>query len=418
MLPDPTHLAPGSPYVADEHWYACGPPPTRRQGWKVYVALSLDNAAAILTAVVPRLLGRGVHLKYVRDTETLRRLNAGMFGYSQVGKCLVAYLDEGDDETVVELMETVAPWTGRCPAVPFARSLGGGLPLYYRYGSYHDRILILDDGVQVDDRRTAEPVPDEVDDWLARHALPDPGAPEFERFLLRYPAVRALVQAGKGGVFLGLDIRSPDLRGVALKVGYPRGQTQPDGSDGCDLIRRELRFYRELAARAVAHVAPALIDSYDDGRRVAAVLEWVDGVNLAAMKVAGDLERVHVEQAWAILEAVHAAGLFFGDAKLSNFLVERDGRVRVVDFELAGVQGSDSLPPIRTFELTNPAPTGPASFDRGHFLASVLFHYRPGAYDFDDRRIDVGEYLSTPREHPAERWAVAQLAEWRDELTR
>jgi hypothetical protein len=44
------------------------------------------------------------------------------------------------------------------------------------------------------------------------------------RFLLRFPVYKSVVQSGKGGVFVALDLRQPRLTDVILKVGLRNGQ--------------------------------------------------------------------------------------------------------------------------------------------------------------------------------------------------
>ena len=140
-LPHPTELSPELPFVESEEWFACGPPPVARQGWKPYVPVTLLNARKLVELVYPLVSRAGLHFKYVKATVLLRRLNAGMFGYTQVGKGVVIYLPEPDETFLNALKEALRPYQGQCPTVPCAIPFGDGLPLYYRYGSYAGRRL-------------------------------------------------------------------------------------------------------------------------------------------------------------------------------------------------------------------------------------------------------------------------------------
>ncbi|WKX68841.1 hypothetical protein [Streptomyces sp. XD-27] len=352
-LPHPRELDARVPFTESTYWYACGAPcPGAVQGWKLYVPMTLLNARELTCRLAPLLFGAGLHFKYVKDVATLQQLNAGVFGYSQIGKCLVAYLPRPDALLLKTLKEALGPYRDQCPAVPCARPFGGRLPLYYRFGSYLGGTLVLDRR-EVEDNRTslAHAVPDGVPDALAEFTDPEPEDARVRHFLRRYPVFRALAQQGKCGVFHAMDTTGETLREVVLKAGYHRGQLQADGTDGCDLLRRELACYRMLAERGLGHLAPALVDALDVPRKVVLVLEYIDGTSLLRHKATGRLRAGHLERAWTLLKRFHAAGVYLGDAKLANLLATPDGGVRAVDFEAAGVIG-DHAPPMRTFFVT------------------------------------------------------------------
>lgn len=408
-VPAPGELCPALAVAQTDQWYVCGEPwLVAGQGWKLYVSLTILNARAATTRLVPLLAAWRMPFKYIRSIEALRMLNAGEYGYSQIGKCFVIYAQQPDDEFIGALKDVLAPYRDACPAVPCALPFGDGLPLYYRYGAYAGRSIELPPGTAADDRRAlSNAVPQGVQDVLARHAAPPASDPFVAAFLRRYPVFRALVQQGKCGVFHGMDLNSPTLREVALKVGYHRGQVQLDGSDGCSFLRHELRCYRQLETRAVRGLAPALIDALDIPRKVILVLEYVPGPSLLAHKLAGALTVEQLERAWTLIEQFHAHGMFIGDAKLANVLVTGDGDLRMVDFESAGVIGDDPLP-FRTF-FVEPEPDDPCLGDKVHFLASVVYPYRSGRYDWQDRQSTLSALLTREAEDDASAWALERL---------
>ncbi|MFE1547760.1 hypothetical protein [Streptomyces sp. NPDC058718] len=422
-LPHPRELGAGSSFAESALWYACGVPATGiRQGWKLYVPMTLLNAPEMLHQVAPLLLGAGLHFKYVKDLATLQHLNAGVHGYSQIGKCLVVYLPQPQASFLETLKEALGPYRDQCPAVPCARPFGGRLPLFYRFGAYVGGTLVLDGREVADDRSSlAHAVPEGVSDALAGFTDPEAEDPDVRRFLRRYPAFRALAQQGKSGVFHAMDTTAPTLRQVVLKTGYHRGQMQPDGTDGCDLLRREIACYRLLAERRLDRMAPALLDTLDVPRKVALVLEYVDGPNFLQHKLNGRLRPQHLDQAWLLLERFHAAGVYLGDAKLANFLVgpiadsdsDTDEGVRVVDLEAAGMIG-DHAPPIRTFFIT-PEPEDPRRSDFAHFLVSVLYPYDQAGKSWANRRVDVRSCLEREPADEAEAWALERLRVLLDE---
>jgi len=408
-IPHPDKLAPSLPFEETEEWYACGRPAGRaRQGWKLYVPLTMVNAREVIERLAPLVLDAGLHFKYVKNIKTLRKLNAGTFGYPQIGKCFVIYLPEPDDRFIAALREALVPYRDQCPAVPCARPFGDRLPLYYRYGSYLEKHITLD-GVEVEDDRQdlANAVPEGVEDALAPYTQPVPKDPAVAAFLRGYPIFQALFQQGKCGVFHAMNLASETFQEVVLKVGYHRGQVQVDGSDGCSFLRRELTFYKILADRGLSELAPALIDSLDVPRKVILVLEYIRGTSLLVHKLAGKLTIEQLERAWAMIDRFHAAGVYIGDAKLANFLATDDGDLRVIDFEAGGILGEEP-PHIRTFFL-NPDPEDPRLGDKAHFLASILYPYEEGRYSWEDRHVDLCAWLNREPDDDISAWALVKL---------
>ena len=251
-------------FVESDEWFACGAAPHTVQGWKLYVPLTLINANELIHRLAPLVANAGIHFKYIKSIKLLRKLNAGTFGYTQIGKGFVIYLAETNGAFVEALATALAPFRDQCPAVPCAMAFGDDLPLYYRYGSYRGESLKVGNAEVTDDREhtfTAATVG--IRDWLRPHTRPIRDNPEVQSFLLRYPVYQAIIQQGKCGVFLGMNVSSESFQEVVLKVGYHRGQLQADGSDGCSFLRREIAFYRELAERNLSALAPLFLDSLE-----------------------------------------------------------------------------------------------------------------------------------------------------------
>lgn len=154
-IPRPRELASALAFTETQQWYACGPPPVgARQGWKLYVPMTMLNACDMTKRLGTLLEPAGLHFKYVKDIATLRKLNAGIYGYSQIGKCFVIYLPVPDATLIQTLKDALLPYRDQCPAVPYARPFGDHLPLYYRFGAYSGTTLVLN-GAEVDDDRSS-----------------------------------------------------------------------------------------------------------------------------------------------------------------------------------------------------------------------------------------------------------------------
>ncbi|MBK8235913.1 MAG: serine/threonine protein kinase [Deltaproteobacteria bacterium] len=244
----------------------------------------------------------------------------------------------------------------------------------------------------------------------------------------RYVLLEKLGQGAMGIVFAAHDGELD--RRVALKL-----MAAPQGGE---LIAvRRARMVREAQAiAAVSHPnVVAVFDAGVDGHDVFVVTEWIDGVDLGAWRHRRSptpAEAIEVmRQAAAGLAAAHAAGIVHRDFKPANVMVDRLGRVRVLDFGLARLQAlarehESSAPgvdpdPVLTRagdRIGTPAYMSPEQhrgddadarsdqFAWAITLHELLFGVRPfagnstaeiAAHVLAGERIDVGELRVVPR---------------------
>lgn len=151
----------------------------------------------------------------------------------------------------------------------------------------------------------------------------------------RYVILSHLGQGGMGVVYVAYD---PELnRKVAIKL--IRGRHHEDATV-------HLRLQREAQAMAqLSH--PAVVAVYDVGtvdERVWIAMEFVVGQTLSRWLKEKKRDWVEIIavflRAGEGLAAAHATGLVHRDFKPDNVMIGDDGRVRVMDFGLARVEGA------------------------------------------------------------------------------
>ena len=156
-----------------------------------------------------------------------------------------------------------------------------------------------------------------------------------------YQILEKLGAGGMGEVFLGHDPRLE--RRVALKclrssIDSPEGHT------------RVLREARAVARLTHPHIA-GVYDVLEQDGRAFIVMEYVEGVSLAAHLAGGPLPAAEVRmigrQLASALAAAHAQGVIHRDLKPANIQVMRDGSIKVLDFGVARL-----VPALATIDTT------------------------------------------------------------------
>ena len=145
-----------------------------------------------------------------------------------------------------------------------------------------------------------------------------------------YQILERLGSGGMGEVFLGHDPRLE--RRVALKCLTSAASLTPEGHT------RVLREARAVARLTHPHIA-SVYDVLEQDGRAFIVMEYVEGISLAAHLASGPLPAAEVRligrQLASALAAAHAHGVIHRDLKPANIQVMRDGSIKVLDFGVA-----------------------------------------------------------------------------------
>ena len=158
-----------------------------------------------------------------------------------------------------------------------------------------------------------------------------------------FPQLEILECLGRGGMGVVYKARQKTLnRFVALKLLAPERVADAKFAQ---------RFTHEAQALAALN-HPGIVTIYDFGQAGGfyfLLMEFVDGVNLRQAIKAG---RFTPEQALAIvppvceaLQYAHERGIVHRDIKPENLLLDKDGRVKIADFGIAKMLGTNPFTP-------------------------------------------------------------------------
>jgi serine/threonine protein kinase len=177
---------------------------------------------------------------------------------------------------------------------------------------------------------SSSPDPDDLDFGATLKGL-RPGLKLFRRFSLE----RQLGRGGMGVVWLGSD---EHLGGREVALKFLPELVQGDESAIVDLKKETLRSL-ELTHPNIVRIYDWVADEY-----LAAIsMEYVDGSTLSGLRVrteAGVFEVPEItawtEQLCAALTYAHGRKIVHRDLKPSNLMIDGEGRLRVMDFGIAG----------------------------------------------------------------------------------
>src|SRR3984957_17571490 len=184
---------------------------------------------------------------------------------------------------------------------------------------------------------------------------------------------RINAELGRGG--MGVVYRARDerlLRSVAIKI-------LSDVSRGSAETRS--RMLAEARAASTLH-HPGITTIYEvgeDGDSIFLVMELVEGRTLRSLLSDGPLEPKRIvelgTQLAEALEAAHSHGVFHGDIKPENIVVQPDGRAKLLDFGVARRSVDESV--TKTISAPPEAEVTPGIQGTIAYLAPEQFRCEP-----------------------------------------
>jgi Protein kinase domain len=355
------------------------------QGWKIHLSITVATAAKALDRAWDYCVARQLSFKFLRSEDALIAVNAKEASRGGSGKFITIYLaDEGELARVLpEISARLAGFDG--PYVLSDLRFESG-PAYVRYGAFTEMYCADDDGEPTPALRAPDGslVPDRrgavfsMPGWMR---LPEVLRPSLAARTAGAPGdfpydVRGALQfSNGGGVYLAArrDTGEP----LILKEARPFAGLDRNRADAVARLEHERAILGRLAGldcvpRLLGHFTAwdhhFLAEEYIEGKTLLAAV--IDRYPLAHPEppAAGlaqyrDWAAGVVDQVARALSEIHARGVRFGDLHPGNVMVRPDGRVALIDFELAADLDEPGAPGLGAPGFTAPPGLSGADID-------------------------------------------------------
>lgn len=303
------------------------------KGFKIHLSATINNAYTILQIFFPYGKANKLEWKVIFDYRVLERQNLGKYGYSQIGKFITIY-----PKTNRELCDVLADleimFKGvRSVAIPSDYSYLNSEVVYYRYGD------IISKKGSSDHRKKTMPADLQIpiDDYYIRHEI------ELPKHLFILEIINT---NGKSSVYKVFDTNRRCV--VYLKRASFLGNVDIYGADAVNRLQNEKRALLKLQD---LDYVPKFIDQFYIGNSYflemtevlgKSIRDWIESTVYCSEKKKIDITM----QLVTMMIEIRNKGVFYNDLSFSNVLADKNGNLRIIDFEYSHLIDEWNLPEI------------------------------------------------------------------------
>ncbi len=327
------------------------------QGWKIHVSSGLEDAERTLAVVWDYCVPRGIAFKFLRNEPVMVMVNSKSAPRGSSGKLVTIYpTDDTQLELVLKELDGLLQGV-RGPYILSDLRYSEG-PLFVRYGAFVSRYCLNDGGERVlgleDDRGRL--VPDHrgptfsLPPWVTLPAFLESHLEARNAVTtneLAYTIEGVIQFSNGGGVYLGHHNETGAK--VVLKEGRPLAGLDMSARDAVARVGHERDILQRLEG---LDVVPKVHDYFELGEHHFLVQEFVDANPLqrelvrryplthpdateAELAEYAEWATQMVVDVQAAVAQLHGRGVVFCDLHPDNVLLSTDGRMVLIDFEVA-----------------------------------------------------------------------------------
>jgi len=327
------------------------------QGFKLHISATPHSALKILQQIIPILASHKVAFKFCSSIKNLISLLNGDDGITQIGKFITVYPYDSDQAVglAIELDKATQEFIG--PAIPFERSLRENSIVHYRFGSFITNDIQQDNGEVVPAIRTPSGTyiadirgnPSKMPSWVEDPFLNRGITTWLKKYrpILRdrYLRLEILHKHVKGILWIGIDLDQDDAPIIAIKESNYGYMSDPMGRDSMYYMKKELIYLQRLGD---CTFCPKVIDYWEGDRESYLIYQFIDGITLKSYIRNLSLLGKHLSENliidWAyqlcsILDQIHEQGLVYRDLKTANIIINKEGRLQLIDYEFVAEIG-------------------------------------------------------------------------------
>lgn len=358
----------------------------KTQGWILHLSVIKSQISELLQVIIPELLTYSVPFKIIRDSGIVGSNLGGSLGYAQLGKMASVYPD--NDLQALDIAKKLIDLTKgfRGPAIPTDRHLGS--VVYTRYGSFNPIIVkdIAGEKLKCIYDQKGELIPDPYNIpfqypsfaiWPFRE-IAESMAPYPKKLLnyVYYPQA-ILKPDAKGNVIRALYFKKLwQIKLCLVKQGRMNMFSDDFGRDIQDRLEWQFSLYRELEKDIPL---PEIFDHFKQGDDSYLAMKFIIGDSLSKwIDIAYNYRSwrdLPFPSKWQLLDMItkiikiisrlHEKGYVHRDITPENFLIDKSGKIFLIDLELAWCLHSGK--PTPPFTLGTPGFMSPEQASRSIF---------------------------------------------------
>jgi len=348
------------------------------QGWVLHLSVIRMQVQKLMQEIIPDLLAQRVPFRIVRDSIVVFNMLEGGIGYTALGKIVCIYPENESEAFRLAkwLIDRTSSFRG--PHIPTDRHLGG--IVYTRYGSINPIMIKTSHGEWVkhiygvhgqliqDPYHVPFILPEGIP-WPFGEITAPKKAKGRKLLNYKYYPLFALKSDVKGNVIRALFFRRLwQIKSCLVKQGHPNMFADKYGRDIRDRLKWQYELYQVLHKDIPM---PPVFDYFEEDEDTYLVMDFIKGQTLTSW-----ISKIYKERSWMhllsserlqlldqllkildIIGRLHKKGYIHRDITPENFLVDKKGRVFLIDMELTWSTASKPLQP--PFQLGTPGHMSP-----------------------------------------------------------